>query len=137
MGTDVEDTALSQNAGKGQPEDRAGVSEKKGALQGQTLWAQEPIQFLIREEDEPNFKGTLPPEWLLPSHLSLGLILPSLLTLEGRKDPQRGLCNRLPKARLSCHEVYWSLTSSQVLCPFGVSGWRGLGRDEEQEKGAC
>lgn len=34
MGTDVEDTALSQNAGKGQPEDRAGVSEKKGGTAG-------------------------------------------------------------------------------------------------------
>ena len=34
-------------------------------MQGQNLQAQKSINFLILSEDEPNFKGKLPPEYIV------------------------------------------------------------------------
>ena len=42
--------------------DRKGFWKRKGMLQGQSLWAQEHIKFLILSEDESNFGWNLPPK---------------------------------------------------------------------------
>lgn len=56
MRTDLEDIALSQRecrerASRG----RRASLKRKGTLQGQNLQVQEPINFLILSENEPNF----------------------------------------------------------------------------------
>ena len=71
--------------------DRRGFWKRKGMLQGQNLWAQEPIKFLILSEDEPNFRWNLPPKCLFTSKFSQGLNFLLFLSPEGRKDPKSKL----------------------------------------------
>ena len=114
--------------------DRRGFQKRKGMLQGQSLWVQEPIKFLILSEDESNFRWNLPPKMFTYFKILSRAQLPPFSFSRRKKRPKEQAL--LPSLWIMAVVSLNCVVSNfiPVSCPLWVSGWSGLWGNEGQKR---